>query len=47
VTPFVAKVIPGLPDFNPNVPEHVGLHDETMLIRRALITSDPGCFNEG
>ena len=46
VTPFVAKVIDGLPDFNPSNQQLVAIDTQTAQIRRALI-SEPACFNQG
>lgn len=47
VTPFVAQVVQGLPDFDPSNPQLASIDTQMAQLRRSLITSDPGCFNEG
>jgi hypothetical protein len=47
VTPFVAKVIDGLPDFDPNNPQLQAIDTQMAELRRSMITTDPGCFNQG
>jgi hypothetical protein len=47
VTPFVAKVVSGLPDFDASSQQLVAIDSQMAQLRRTLITSDPGCFNQG
>jgi hypothetical protein len=47
VMPFVAKIIQGLPDFDAGNQQLVAIDSEMGALRRTLIPSDPGCFNQG
>lgn len=47
VTPFVARVVSGLPNYDAGNQQLVAIDTEMAQLRRSLITSDPGCFNEG